>query len=281
MNVRSPYRRIKKDYQSKNLKNPFYRKKEKGRGSKFWKWLFVGSIAVLASLIWFFLASPFWKIENVVVSGLTRMSDQEIKNLIFSRSENTRMLMFTESNYFLFQTESAKQEILDKYNFSDLSIKKKLPRTIELKINERPYSFIYRQGSEHFYCSSEGYIIKEIPVSPEDFSKYFILENKSDSVSIGEKNKLNLKDDYLNFILNLNSILLGYADLPIEKFVIDQELNSVIVKFKDGPAVYFSTKNDGLEQVQNLALVKKEKIKDNFSKTNYIDLRYGSKIFIN
>ncbi|MFA6514278.1 MAG: hypothetical protein WCT50_03270, partial [Patescibacteria group bacterium] len=191
------------------------------------------------------------------------------------------LLFFNESNFFLFKDDEAKAEILDKYNFSSLQITKKIPNTIELKINERPYSFIFQQGSDYFYSSSDGYIMKEIPVLPEDLAKYFILENKSDSIVIGEKNKISLKDDYLNFVLNLNSHLAQYSDLPVEKFIIDQELNSVIVKFKNGPSVYFSTKNDINEQVEYLALVKKEKIKDNFNKTNYIDLRYGSKIFIN
>jgi hypothetical protein len=133
----------------------------------------------------------------------------------------------------------------------------------------------------YFYAASDGYVIKEIPINPEDFAKYFVLENKSDSVTIDERSKITLKDDYLKFVQNLNQILSTHQDLPVEKFIIDQELNSVIVKFKNGPAAYFSVKDDAAEQVEYLALVKKEKIGDNFNKTNYIDLRYGARIFIN
>ena len=250
MNKWRSHKKIKKDYQCKNLKNPFFRKKEKGRSSNFWKWMVLLALIIVAALVWFFLISPVWRLKNINIQGLTRMDASEIKNIIIAREANSRLLFFKESNFFLFKDDAAKAEILDKYNFSDLQINKKIPNTIELKINERPYSFIFQQGSDFFYSSSDGYIMKEIAVTPEDMTKYFILENKSDSITIGEKNKISLKEEYLNFVLDLNNRLMGYTDMPVEKFIIDQELNSIIVKFKNGPSVYFSVKSDAGEQVE-------------------------------
>lgn len=274
-------KRIKKDYQCKNLKNPFFRKKEKPKNVGLKKYFLILILAAIIALVWFFLASSFWRLKNIEIEGLTRFDSSEIKSIILAREGERRWLLFKESNFFLFQTEEVRSEILNKYNFADLQVNKKIPGTIKLKISERPYSFIFQEGSGYFYASSDGYVIKEVPVNPDDMLKYFILENKSNSVTVNDRNQITLKDDYLKFILNLNQILATYPDLPVEKFIIDQELNSAIVKFKDGPAAYFSTKEDAAEQVEYLALVKKEKIRDNFNKTNYIDLRYGSRIFIN
>jgi len=278
---RGKNKRIKKDYQSKNLKNPFFRKKEKKKTGNFKKYFLVLILILIIAVAWFFLASSVWRLKNIVVEGLTRIDSSEIKNIAWSREDNRRWLFFKESNFFLFQADALQEEILDKYNFANLEIKKKIPGTISIKISERPYAFIFQEGSTYLYASNDGYVIKEAVVSPEDMSKYVILENKSNSISINEKDKITLKDDYLNFIFSLNQLLSAYQDLPIEKFIIDQELNSVIVKFIDGPAVYFNVKDDLNKQVEYLSLVKKEKIGDNFNKTNYIDLRYGSKIFIN
>jgi hypothetical protein len=274
-------KRIKKDYQCKNLKNPFFRKKEKPKHTGFKKYFLILILAIIIASVWFFFASSFWRLKNIEIEGLTRFDASELKNIILAREGERRWLLFKESNFFLFQTQEVQTEILSKYNFADLQVNKKIPGTVKLKISERPYSFIFQEGTNYFYAASDGYVIKEIPVAPEDMAKYFILENKSDSVTINEQNKITLKDDYLKFILNLNQILATHSDLPVEKFIIDQELNSVIVKFKDGPSAYFSVKEDATEQVEYLALVKKEKIGDNFSKTNYIDLRYGARIFIN
>lgn len=111
--------------------------------------------------------------------------------------------------------------------------------------------------------------------------KYFILENKSKLIRISDSAKINLKADYLNFIFKLNEALDYEADLSPNKYIIEQELNSLILDFKDGPLVYFNLDKDPVEQFEDLSIVKKEKIGDNFNKLNYIDMRYGDLIYIN
>ncbi len=275
-------RKIKKDYQAKDLKNPFFRQKQTANKSKrLRRWPFIAVPALIGILAWFFWAAPIWQLKTIDIQGLTRIDKAELENIARSREANSRWLFFKESNIFLFQEKELYSEIIDKYNFAQLEIRKLLPNKLEIKISERPYAFIFQQGSEYNYASGDGYIIKEVPVSEEDKGKYFILENKSQVVSVGNKNKLSLKQEYLDFFFALSGKLAEHADLPVERFIIDQELNSLTVKFKDGPAALFNVKNGAGEQVADLALVKKEKIRDNFSKTNYIDLRYGNRIFIN
>ncbi len=275
-------RKIKKDYQAKDLKNPFFRQKQKtnkGKRRRFWPFIII--LIIIGTLVWFFWGAPIWQIKTIDIQGLTRIDKTELENIARNREANSRWLFFKESNIFLFQEEELYNEIMNKYNFAQLEVRKILPNKLTIKIGERPYAFIFQQGSEYNYASNDGYIMKEVVVLEEDKEKYLILENKSEIVSIGSKNKLSLKQEYLDFVFTLSNKLLEYPDLLAEHFIIDQELNSLTVKFKDGPAALFNTKNDAGEQVTDLALVKKEKIRDNFSKIKYIDLRYGNRIFIN
>jgi cell division septal protein FtsQ len=181
---------------------------------------------------------------------------------------------------FLFDKQAAIKRILVGFNFSSLEITKKIPGTLEVKVNERPLAFIFQQGNDLFYSSQDGYLIKEVAVTAADKAKYLLLENQSDSSLLGTDNKIGLAADYLSFILELHSRLTAYPDLPLEKFVITNELNTIGVKFLNGPMVYFNTSLPALDQINRLLLVKKGKIKDNFSKVNYIDLRYGDRIFM-
>lgn len=282
MNKWIPKRKIKKDYQAKDLKNPFFRQKTIAKkGKRLRRWPFIVAPIVISGLAWFFWAAPIWEVKVIDVQGLTRIDRSELENIARNREANKRALFFRESNIFLFQEDKLYLEITDKYNFAQLEVRKILPNKISIKISERPYAFIFQQGSEYNYASSDGYIIKEVAIVEEDKGKYLILENRSDAVSVGPKNKLSLKQEYLDFVFALGTKLAEYPDLLAEKFIIDQELNSLTVKFKDGPAALFNIKNDAGEQVADLALVKREKIRDNFNKTNYIDLRYGNRIFIN
>jgi cell division septal protein FtsQ len=239
-------------------------------------------LAVIIFLTWFFLGSAFWRLQNLNVVGLTRVDPSGLEKIVWDQTGERRGLFFHQSDIFLFNKQEAEQAIGANYNFAGVNINKIWPRTLKINVQERPYAFIYQEGSSLFYAAADGYIIKEPAVSPDDQKKYLILENKNSATLIGDDNKIKVTSGYLSFLLDLNNHLAAEAaDLPLERFIIDQELNTVKVKFSNGPLVYFNVQDSAEDQISRLLLVKKEKIKDNFSKTNYIDLRYGDRVFIN
>lgn len=187
---------------------------------------------------------------------------------------------FKQNSIWLFNREEAREKILSSYNLASVEITKHPAKTLLVKVGERPYSFIFQQGNNFFYASIDAYVIREENVSEDDKSRYLILENKNNIDLINSDNKINISDEYLKFILDLANNLSLVPELSVERFIIDREFNTIQVKFKDGPLVYFNTKSGAKDQIDRLVLVKREKIKDNFNKTNYIDLRYGDRIFI-
>jgi cell division septal protein FtsQ len=279
---KSAYRkRVKKDYQRKNSPNPFFRHKAPAPKSHTWRWKIILILAALIFLVWFIFAAPVWRLQDLKITGLTRVPNSEIEKIIYNQSLTKRWLGLVESNIFLFDSAAATKQIKTVYNLADLKITKSLPHTLELLVSERPYAFIFQEGSAQYYASSDGYIIRQPAVAVSDTKKYFTLENKNAGTLIGSDDKINISADYLQFIFNLETTLSNHQDLPVERFIIDQEFNTIKVKFTNGPLVYFNIKDSADSQVNVLLLVKKEKIKDNFSKTNYIDLRYGNRVFIN
>lgn len=274
-------KKIKKDYQRNNSRNPFFHKPKKKPKKRFFIFILIAVFLLAGFIIWLFFDAPIWKINNIKIEGLTRISDTEIKNKIWEQTGKSRYFLFKQSNIWLFDKKEVGDSILASYNLASIDIIKHPAKTILVKIGERPYSFIFQQGNSQFYASIDGFIIRETAVSEEDRAKYLILENKNNTDLINENNKINISEEYLNFILELANQLASTQDVSVERFVIDQEFNTVKVKFRDGPLVYFNTRTSAKDQVDRLVLVKREKIKDNFSKTSYIDLRYGDRIFIN
>jgi hypothetical protein len=280
MFISRPYYKIKKDYQRKNLQNPFFHRSQPGQRKYLGKLSMGGSLLVIGLAVWFFMFSSFWRWDQVRIEGLTRLPAGEIEKIIWEQGSASRWLFFRQSNIFAFDAGALERKVSAAYNFAGLAVKKTWPRTLTLKVSERPYAFIWREGSDLFYASADGYAIKEPAVSAADQKKYPILDNQTGQTMIGDKNKISVKGDYLNFFLELSADLAGQPDLATERFIVDREFNTLQVKFIAGPLAYFNTKASAADQVNNLVLVKNAKIKDNFSKTNYIDLRYGDKIFV-
>lgn len=276
-------KKLKKDYQHKNLKNPFFRQRKEKAGSGVIKWIIIVSLLIFSVLVWFFLAAPFWQIKEVEINGLTRFDASEIRTIIEEEKQEDFMLIFKRSNIFLFRTEDNANLIKDKFSLAEVKIKKDFPAKIRIEISERPYSFVYQENEKNFFASSDNYLIKELDLlgaDREEASKYFIIENKNSISLIKESNRLDLDREYLSFIFGLKEQVDIYPDLVVEKFIIsDQYFNSIFIKIKDGPQIFINVKDGAREQIERLILVKNTKIKDNFNKLDYIDLRYGDKVF--
>ena len=270
-------RKIKKDYQIKNLRNPFFNSKTSGKRL----WFIPLAAGFVLFMLWFFLDSDFWKISEIKQEGFSRIPQSAVEEVILSEASKSRGIFFSASNIFLFEAESACRVLLENYSLTSCSIEKNLPKTLIVQGQERPYAFIWQEGSELFYASQDGYISRDRAVSEEDKGKYFTLENKNPASLIGQNNLINVKSDYLSFALFLSEKIQAEESLKLDRLIIDWEFNTLKAKFVAGPVVLFNTKDDAVKQLNRLLLVKNQKIKDNFSKTNYIDLRYGDKIFIN
>lgn len=269
---------IKADYQAKELKNPFFYRSSRGAGVF---WISLLAFVLLTILAWFLFISSFFNIAEIEINGLSRVNESEIKALVENQLEKDRLVFLSQRNIFLLKKQELSASILEAYNFSEIDIKRSLNKTLKINLSERPYAFIFQEGDDYYYASKDAYIIKDEEVSMEDMEKYFILENRSKLVRISDSSRLNLKSEYLNFVFRLNEALSYQNELKINKYIIEQELSSLILDFKDGPLVYFSLDRDPVEQFEDLSIVKKEKMENSFNNHNYIDMRYGDLIYIN
>jgi len=150
---------------------------------------------------------------------------------------------------------------------------------LSVDIEERPYAFIWQEQGTSYYSDSKGFIIRDSQVNPEDFSKFPVIENQTPD-SLIENDYLKIDPSYLTFIFAVKSVAEKNPETAIAKFMVSQELNTIKVQFQDGLLAYFSIKDDATKQIDKFLIVKKEKIKDNLSKINYVDLRYGDKVYI-
>lgn len=280
-NKRKAYK-IKKDYQCKNLENPFFRNKHSVHNKKSgfgWKAYLSIFCFFILSIIYLLFASPLFEIRNIKIKGLGRLPETAISEKIWKEADNARMWPFQSYNIFLFDREGVSSDLIDDFNFSKVEIDKKFFHTISVTIEERPYAFIWQEAGKNYYSDSNGYLIKDNEVKPEDLMLFPLIINQSGR-ELAATDYLDIDPEYLVFIFSLKTEVEKNRELLIESFIIDQEFKTVKVKFRDGLLAYFNTKEDALKQLEKLLIVKKEKIKDNLSVVNYLDLRYGDKVYI-
>lgn len=295
-------RRRRIDYHNKNLINPFFQRRKRKKvylSAKTWpgrkKLIIFGILILIVGLVWLICFSTIFTIEKIAVRGAARISAEEIENLVWQQTRTKRFLFFPQTNLLVFAKKRIVKELKENYSFEKLIINKNLPHTLTLDIQEKSYAFIWCEADKYYYADADGYLINEINPLEIKQKKYPIIQNQAEEKIINNEGeggigKIDIDSNYINYVISLFNKLSsnpegegdnvpGYQGLTIEKFIIDKEVNTVKMALVDGPTVYFNTNEDQEKQIKKLLIIKEEKLKDDFKNKNYIDLRYGDRVY--
>ncbi|MCD4693823.1 hypothetical protein K8R62_00495 [bacterium] len=275
----------KVDYSKKTLKNPFRRKTKKKIKQDRVKslkiiFIFLISITSISFLTWFFILSNFWTLEKIEVSGLLRVDENEIKEIVYKKSEGKKYFIIPASNILFIKKKGIKNDIKEKYHFKNIEILSNWPDMISVKVEENECSYILKQTESYYEIDSNNFIISKIDKKNEKFGKITLIENKNENII--SKDKVNIDFDYINYIKKIDLLMRQKEDdFKIIQYIIDEENKNndlVKAKIKNGPLAYFNTKNKPENQFKKLILVKDE-LGDDFWNKIYINLEFGDKVF--
>jgi len=277
-------KRRKIDYYNKNLSNPFFRRKKRNIKipSRYFSWknklTAIGIFILLICLFWLTFFSSVFKIRKIEINGLIRIASTEVANSIWQQTKTRKYLIFPQVNLLAFSKKNLRNRLNDQYTFTEIIIKKHLPNTLILNIQEKSYAYIFCEAEKYYYADIDGHIINEINPLEIRGKKYPLIANNGSGKIID--NKINIDIGQLDFILNIFSDLKDNSyNLAIEKFIIDKELNTIKIKLINGPKIYFNTEEGIDRQINKLLVIKNEKLKDDFNAKEYIDLRYGDRVY--
>lgn len=281
-------KRTRKDYFKKDFKNPFFHHK-KSKKSFF---ILILILLILGGTLYFLNKSSYFQIKDIQIEGNETIPSPDLENIIFQQLTKKRFFIFSQSNIFFFSKSQAKKNILKKYLLEELKIKKKLPKTLIINLKERKPAIIWVTGEKNYFIDFQGYIVREISLAqlktqPQEEIQIFrseinlgdspiIYDLSSSSVQIGQQI---ISQKLINFVNQLTDLIKENITLGISHYQISsqtaKEINLITIQ---GPKVYFSQELSLENQINNLKVLLDQKIPDP-SKLEYIDLRFGERIF--
>ncbi len=268
-----------KDYQRKNLKNPFFQQQQKKKKKKFFIFLVIFFL-LISALIYFFFYSSLFILKNVKVIGADRTDEQLIKDYIYSQTNHHGILNIRQDNLWWLASQKITKEMISQFDLSNISIKKLYPQTIEVRIEERQAAFVLKINDTFEHRDKQACPISDIPVTDEDLKNQPLLV-KDNLTENSRKNCLNLADDYLEDIFSLFSLSQDYQNFSFDHFLLNGDIYSLTVILKEGPRILFSRRENSLKQLEKLRVICQEVGELNLETIDYIDVRYGDKAFIN
>ena len=271
------------DYHKKNYSNPFFRHKKRIKiksPSLTWrvKLIIFEIIILISGIIWFCCFSTYFAISAIDVIGAEKISIQDIKELARQQTKHRRFLFGSQKNLFFLNANELIKTLNEQYCLDNIVIKKKLPGILIIKFKEKIYSVIWHQLDKYYYIDEAGNIIIETNPLEIKQKNYPLIDYQGGGKIVDKK--IDGQNDNINFIIKLfNEFKKAKYGFKIERFIINNELNTVKMIINQGPEVYFNTREDLEKQVTKLLVLINEKLKDDFNEKTYIDLRYGDRVY--
>ncbi|MEK7072652.1 MAG: cell division protein FtsQ/DivIB [Patescibacteria group bacterium] len=265
--------RIKKDYRKKKFDNPYFNSSHKKEGVKGFNTKLYLKIIFVVFLIYLVVYSDLFKIKTITINGADLINKTELEQIVDEQINSWRWFMLPQKNLLFLSKKKIIQAINAKYGLAEIEIKRGWKK-ITVNIKEKVNYLIVNNNEKLFFVDKQGIVIREVP--QEEANQYlgeFPILNMTGEVNIGDSI---VSSKMVDFILKLNEKI---KNLGIE--INDYRsggLNEITLITKAGWQAHFDINNDFDTSIENMQMVLNNKVKDT-SKLEYIDLRFGDKIY--
>lgn len=230
-----------------------------------------GVILLIIGLMYVLLFSPVFKVRAFNVSGKEHHSDREIMEIISPLVLNTKLKIFLGPNNLLAWNISRPD--ISKTALAEAAVERDwIRQAINIKVRERERLAIWcDKNNDCDWIDGSGMAIEKAPQT-EGSLIIAIYDSSASRIMLGERVLGN------RFIGNLISIIKGIATmkLPVKKITYDARLQEIRVENYSGPALFFSTRFD---PVQNIASLLSLQEKIDTGRIGYVDLRVENRLY--
>ncbi len=222
VNKKAPNKKKKASKKSNNKKaNP-----KKGKVRKQAKVLF--GIIVFFVLLVLILCSPLFDIKNIQIEGNVELSKEKLISI---------SSLQLHTNIFKFNKGLVKEKIKENAYVENVEIIRKLPSTVQIKIDERNPKYMLQFADSYVYINNQGYMLE---ISNEKLELPILIGFTTDLSNIKAGNRINVTDlKKMDMVIKIYEAAKsnGLGNL-VTKIDISNDKNYAIILETEGKKVY-------------------------------------------
>ena len=281
--------------------NPLWRESEKINWKKRIE-ITIGLMAVLAT-VYLGIFSPVFHINKIEVEGLQRIKKETFVDSVDGVINYKKLFVLPGNSFFLVDLDQVIVILKSKFSLNSISIQKRFPNLLQIKIEEKISTIIYDNSADYSYLDADGKQVELLRrvgmdewqlVSPATSSTEAISSHKPQTANIVSEfgdypiiydkrhvtsalNQQVLSKEMVSGVINWFNFIKKNNKIKLSYFIIENDLGEGLIVTGDGWLIKANLKNDIETQYNELEYLLKEKI--DYNKLNYIDLRYLGKVY--
>ncbi|MBI2054886.1 MAG: FtsQ-type POTRA domain-containing protein [Candidatus Sungbacteria bacterium] len=262
-----------------------YRRKPQKRQALFTKTrLALIGVLILLGLLYLgaykLLRLPYFQIMDIKIEGLIMIPESDIRKFMESGLSGDKWHLIPKSNILFFSPRSASIALGKAYPaVREVTIKKIFPREVSVAIQERTLFAIYcaRSGEVEscFFMDRDGVLFRQSP----NIQGTLILKFASDAASPSLGASIFTPEEIVKFESWLEEFK-NKVGLRVSSFQFKQNSPKDIWLGTDGGFYVIVTKDSEPSKTAEIVkTVLDNEVKNNRAKLEYIDARFGNKVF--
>lgn len=250
----------------------------------FWRIILI--FVLVTTGIYFLVFFEKFQISKIIISGNEKVQTENLQKLILQKIEINFWFgvpIGDSRSIFLISPNKIKKNILEQYpNIGSVTIKRELPDTLIINIEERKPFAVFCNDSDCFFIDINGVVFEKTLSQANNF--LIVRQNIVRQTGGGGDEKLVLGEEVISkeIIEKIAKIKKGteersQVNIKEAKIVSEERLD---IKTSEGWEIYFNLTVDIDLQVEKLnLLLEKEIPEEGRVGLQYIDLRFGNRAY--
>ena len=257
---------MKKQY----FRKPHRIKRKKSIFKNRFFWLGVLIFIMAVGLVYFLIFSSFFDVKQIKIAGNEKVSREAIEILVQGKIQQD-FKFFKNKNINLVALGEIDNALLENFpQIAKVSLKKDLPDTLEVQIEERKPAVIFKQNENYFLADKEGIIFERINEADQQFA---VIQDSLLNRELKLGDRIGEKEIILK-IVDLESKFKKELKVPTKELTIVSQ-DQLNIKTTEGWEVYFDLKGDlNWQYIKLKAVLEKKVPPEKRGNITYIDLRF-------
>ncbi|HTK60531.1 MAG TPA: FtsQ-type POTRA domain-containing protein [Candidatus Baltobacteraceae bacterium] len=291
-------KRVRRDYSRKSYSNPLFH--SRSRGPSRWRGRLT-ALAILGALggwIWFVGFSPTFRVDTIEIRGNESIPEWEIRDAVTDALKERRWLVMPQTSLLIASEDGIKAALEDRYVLESLTVTKRPPRTLVIELKERVSAVLLQMPD-----GRQGLVDLQGAVTRVYKAEEALEVSKKLGPSLGEKadapktrypvlfddrdEKLELREEALHPNVVQAAIELpglfeerfGRAPYFEETRIDGKDAQTIRLRTSEGWSIYLDAAQDLRGQLLNAEVVLRTKVGAQRPQLDYIDVRFGEKVF--
>lgn len=292
-------KRVRRDYSRKAFSNPLFQSSRE-RSPERWRGRLTAFavVAALVGWIWFVGFSSVFRIDEIEIRGTESVPEWEIRDAVTDALKQRRWLVMPQTSLLIASEADITAALDERYVLESLVISKHPPRKLIIELKERVSAVLLqmpdgRQGlvdlqgavtrlyrpEEALEVSKKlGPSIQEQQGAPK--SRFPVLFDERDEKLVLREEAL--EPNVVQAAIDLPELFekrFGRAPYYEEARIDGKAAQTIRLRTSEGWSIYLDASQDLEGQLRNAEVVLKTKVGAQRAQLDYIDVRFGEKIF--